>query len=281
MDKIKNINRSFLQLFPSFKGKLRLGKMLYRLKHNPEKSVYTKVKYNIRFRLPNLVDSIGYELYFNGQYENETIDYIINKIPPNGIFIDVGANIGAISIFVAHKRPDVQVYAIEASEKIYNYLKENVSLNNLSNIRTYNFIIHNVDDKEIKLYAPDDQFGKGSLEKTFTTDYELIKTITLNTFITNNKIHPDLIKVDVQGYELFVFQGLESFIRNTKQRPEILFEFEDWSEEIAMGKENISIAQKYLKTIGYTLYNLKGNHKYTSQEFCISGSKELIGRWDI
>jgi hypothetical protein len=64
-----------------------------------------------------------------------------------------------------------------------------------------------------------------------------------------------LIKIDVQGFELFVFKGMQQLLQN-KGVDNILFEFEYWAEADA-GLEK-GAAQDYLKTMGYCLFDMNG-----------------------
>ena len=273
----QNFKFSLFQLFPSFKGKLRISRLFYSRKRRKHRQSI-RVKYGLKFKLPSLIDSIGYELFVNGIYEPKTIRYLVDSLPRNAVFVDVGANIGAISVFVAKLRPDVKVFAIEASPFVYSHLKENVELNGLNNISVFNFAVHNQDNLVVKIYAPQGQFGKGSFSKTFTSESEDVKTIQLDSFFRANNITPASVKVDVQGYELFVFQGLAPYLMRVELKPEIIFEFEDWSERIAMGEENITIAQKYLRDLGYRIYDFSKQGITPLDSVVSVGSCELLAK---
>ena len=67
----------------------------------------------------------------------------------------------------------------------------------------------------------------------------------------------DFIKVDVEGYEYFVFKGAADILQK-KNSPDILFEFLDWAEA-ALPDRQAGDAQRLLKGYGYTLYELIGS----------------------
>src|SRR5688500_2921346 len=94
---------------PDFKGKRRLGKLLMKSKINQAQDVDVTGKFNCKYILPNLKETIGYDIYINGIYEKEIIDYLSKLIPSNGKLLDIGANIGAISIPLAKTRQDIQI----------------------------------------------------------------------------------------------------------------------------------------------------------------------------
>ncbi len=43
--------------------------------------------------LPNIKENIGFELFINGVYEEEIINFIMDRLPKIGILIDIGANL--------------------------------------------------------------------------------------------------------------------------------------------------------------------------------------------
>jgi len=104
---------------PSFRGKYRLIRFLLKQWIASKRDILIKTKNNIYFLLPNINEAIGFSIFINGVYEKDHINYIIDNLPLNSCFVDVGANIGTICIPVAKKRPDVKVIAVEASSKVF------------------------------------------------------------------------------------------------------------------------------------------------------------------
>jgi FkbM family methyltransferase len=249
----------FFQLIPPFKGKLRLAKALYG-KYSTGKTF--SVPCGLTFVVPNLIENVSFELFVNGLYEESSLKLIIENLPPNGIFVDVGANIGAISVVLAKLRPDITIYAFEASPSVFKYLEINKNLNNLRNLYIYNYAIHNIDDLELPFYSPSDLNGKGSFSPVFTEIAEIVKTMSLDTFFNSNKINPNFIKVDVEGYECLILKSMEKFlVRNKKCK--ILFEFVDWAEKASGFKCGES--QEFLLYHDYQLQLLEDNYSENKQ----------------
>src|SRR5688500_7221576 len=125
---------SLLQALPLFKGKRRIGRMIMNVSGvSKKKDISVKTKAG-RFYLPNLKEMISIDLFINGFYEKGLVDMLKRNIPSNGVFIDVGANIGSISIPLSRMRPDIRIIAVEASPWIFSILKKNLELNNSTNI---------------------------------------------------------------------------------------------------------------------------------------------------
>ena len=245
---------------PPFRGKQRLARFLHKKKIDHNKDINFTGHFGCKYIIPNLKENIGLELFINGVYEKETIDRIIKNIPLNGTLLDIGANIGAISIPISKLRSDIHIVAVEASKKVYNYLKENVALNKMSNCDIVNNAISDTDGQTVSFFSPDELFGKGSMAAVFTDAAEKIETITLDTLILNKGIEKvDLIKIDVEGFEYLAFKGGMKLLTHPNA-PDILFEFVDWAEELA-GNIKPGDAQKTLLEYGYSLWEIKSDNK--------------------
>ena len=101
---------------------MRLSRFFFG-KYSKEKTF--SVPCGLSFVVPNLIENVSFELFVNGLYEESSLKLIIENLPPNGIFVDVGANIGAISVVLAKLRPDITIYAFEASPSVFKYLEIN------------------------------------------------------------------------------------------------------------------------------------------------------------
>lgn len=264
-----------LKWLPDFKGKRRLGKLLMQNKINLATDINVTGKYNCKYVLPNLKETVGYEIYINGIYEKEIIGYLSKVIPINGKILDIGANIGAISIPLAKSRKDIQIIAVEAAAPIFNYLQNNVNLNGLKNIQLVNKAVYDKDDLEIDFFNPAEKYGKGSMSPVFTQNSIKVKTITLDRLIQDFSFLPvHVIKIDVEGFEYFVFSGGGKLLK-ANNAPVIVFEFVDWAEQAASGLRS-GDAQKLLKSFGYQLYVLEGNNAVILDNPVETGSYNLI-----
>jgi FkbM family methyltransferase len=62
-------------------------------------------------------------------YEAAEKKEIVRRLPPGGIFLDVGANIGLYSLYIKRHRPDTQVYAFEPHPLLAECLRKTVRAN--------------------------------------------------------------------------------------------------------------------------------------------------------
>ena len=238
------------QYLPNFKGKLRIAKILFANKSAERRF---RIKYNLLITVPNLTENVSFELFVNGIYEYHIIDLICRDLPTNGIYVDVGANIGAIALVIAKLRPDAKVYAFEAAPEVFKYLELNKKNNNLDNLIVINKAIHTKDNELVSFYSPLSMNGKGSFAPVFTNEAVLVPTISLGTFFSDFKIEPSVIKIDVEGFELLILESMESFLK-ANNNCKVIFEFVDWAESLADFLPGA--AQAYLINLNYSLFNI-------------------------
>jgi FkbM family methyltransferase len=244
---------SLLQSVPSFRGKRRIGRMIMKLSGVLSQSDVVVKTYAGRFHLPNFKDIISLDLFMNGYYEKGLVELLKSKIPTNGVMIDVGANIGSISIPLSRMRPDITIIAVEASPWIFEVLKRNISANKASNITAVNYAVYSESGKTLPMYAPKDLFGKGSLKAVYTMDAEMVETVTIDDIKTKfNLPAVHFVKVDVEGFEASVFSGMSQV--SNADKPKIVFEFSEWAE-VAAGFKACE-AQSVIISKGYKIQQM-------------------------
>lgn len=242
---------SLLRRIPPFKGKLRLASFLFKTTIKKGTDFLVNGKLNSIYKLPNLSETIGFEIFVNGIYEPDTIFFIASKVKAGGIVVDIGINIGAISIPLSKIRTDLKIIGIEAAPWIFNYTVYNIKLNQISNIKLINKAMSNERNRRVEFYSPVDMYGKGSLAPVFTQESVIVETITLDSLEGDEDAALNFLKVDVEGFEASVFRGGKELL-SKEMAPDILFEFVDWAEELA--GESPGTAQSVLIDLGYNLY---------------------------
>lgn len=174
------------------------------------------------------------------QAEMETKKFLCDYIKPNFTIIDAGANIGMYTVPFSKLTPEGKVFAFEPTDTM-NMLKENLQYNNcLSNV-------HFIDN-------PLGQFDGKIQDKVFKVwsqniiDEKEFNFITLDTFVSQNKLKIDLLKIDVDSYDYEVLLGGKNFLLD--QNPLVVVELNH-----ALGKRghNIKEALDYMTEIGYKL----------------------------
>jgi FkbM family methyltransferase len=261
-----------MRQLPNFKGKRRIARLLFSEKLKHGKDVVVMGLGGCCYKLPNLLEYLAQEIFVNGIYEPDTHSFLMKHIPRNGIFLDLGANIGSILIPLCKARPDIRCVAVEASPVIFGYLQNNLALNQLEDrVICMNKAITDTEAGQLPFYSPTDQFGKGSLAPVFTETPIMVETVTIDKLLADLDIESvSTIKIDIEGYEYAAFKGGESLL-SAKNAPDILFEFVDWAEDMA-GRPKGS-AQLLLKKLGYALYTMNKKGLSLSDEIIDTGDQ--------
>lgn len=243
---------------PGFRGKYRIGYILFRRCLERPEPVEVAAKKGLRFFLPNSVENIGKEIIIKGEYEIESVKAMVNalKAIKEPVCFDIGANIGALAIPLKKKLPSLDLHAFEASPATFTYLKKNFAANGLATDQVHNRLIFSADDQTLSFFDSAAFYGKSSLAPTYTQQAVTVRSTTIDEYCRVQKINRiDLIKVDVQGFELDVFKGMKTCLADRKIGA-IYFEFEDWAEKAAGFRPGE--AQEYLLAQGYQLLTEKG-----------------------
>ncbi len=134
-------------------------RLLSRLKHSPKTAFvrrYTNLIYydknmvNLDIRVVDVVQVDGYKWKMSDQINSlQKINGNLwfSNIRKDDIVVDVGANIGAITIPLAYRAK--KVYAVEPL--FWKELEANIKLNNLTNVDTLKYAIGKEDGKLVKI----------------------------------------------------------------------------------------------------------------------------------
>jgi FkbM family methyltransferase len=204
---------------------------------------------------PNTLEPVAFELWLNGSYEPEVLAYLRNAVPPHAAVIDVGANIGAITIPLARHLTHGRVLAIEASPRICKVLAANVGHNALDNVTICASAASNR-TAGIDFYEPpSSHFGMGSQAPQFNVRAIEVPGLPLDAMLDAENIgHVAAMKVDVEGFEAHVFLGAPKLL-HSNDPPKIVFEFCDWAEDRAF-PGRAGWAQEILQGLGYAIWRL-------------------------
>ena len=136
--------------------------------------------------------------------------FISSYLREGDTFIDVGANIGYITLTAAKKIGDSgKIISIEPHPRTFIFLNKNIKANAFMNIETYNLALGN---EEGKISFSDSK----SDEQNFITKSGIIDVSVKRLDELFNGPSVEFLKIDTEGYELFVLQGAKKTLTKTK-----------------------------------------------------------------
>lgn len=143
------------------------------------------------------------------------------KVPESGIVVDVGANLGAFSLYAAAKK--CSVFSYEPCEENYLLLEQNIKQNSLENVHSYKQAIA-ASEGNRSLYLHDTNSCVHSFYGTGRA-VEVECTTLQNAFKASNINNCDFLKIDCEGAEYEIFESLdEDFLKRIKS---ICLEYHD------------------------------------------------------
>ena len=148
---------------------------------------------------------IGRSLDVYGEYSEGELTLFRQLLRPGDVAVDVGANIGALTIGMARLvAPGGAVIAFEPQRAIFDILCNNLRINNLANITAYRRAVGSAPGA-IRVppldYAQAENFGGVALGGAQGEEVEMVTLDSLNLPRLR------LLKVDVEGMEAEVVSG--------------------------------------------------------------------------
>ena len=175
------------------------------------------------------------------------------------VIIDIGANIGNFTTWMAKAYPQGRIYAVEPQRSVFQILNGNMAINNFYNIYTYNCAIGS--ENTTKTFDEPDyfarhDFGVFSLVQDKISDksgnQHRVDVYRLDYFVEHFGVPTvDLIKIDAEGMDLDVLIGAGELLRTV--RPVIFVEHCDNQRSIQ------SDLEAFLQPFGYE-FLVEGNN---------------------
>lgn len=175
------------------------------------------------------------QVYLHGGYEKDQIRLFLEATAgsPRRLVLDVGANVGNHSL--AFRQAFEQVHAFEPNPAIWSAFERNMALNETKNVELHKVALSR-EDGAATLFSPDGgNLGMGTLSEVDQYDDPLrpvakVTVVRGDTFLADRAIGPvDAVKIDVQGFEREVIEGLRETLR--RDRPAVWVEIGAGSSE--------------------------------------------------
>lgn len=130
--------------------------------------------------------------------------------------LDVGANVGAASVYLAMSYPDADVYAFEPGSDALALLRDNVEP--LRNVRVFPFGLHSSAKTLSLFHGKNDSVESSVCPSTRTaSDVEQICLVDAARFLSEQGIESvDILKIDTEGCEVPILRSLSRHLREVK-----------------------------------------------------------------
>ena len=151
-------------------------------------------------------------------YERTLIDFVASRIEPGDVFVDVGANVGYVSAFIA--KAGAAVFAMEIQRDLLPLIEQVATINNIDHLR----VLHVGASSRAGLsMMPRIEANTGTRldgsgffhvsprdPRSLVDDF--VPVIALDDAFLEAPLLPKVIKIDVEGHEIDVLQGARGII---------------------------------------------------------------------
>lgn len=220
-------------------------------------------------------------IYYFGVWEPDITAYIKSALSSGDTFIDVGANIGYYSLLASSLVGKTgNVVAVEASPRIYNILLKNLDLNHATNVRTVNVAASDTSGRLPIFEALPENLGQTTTVKSFAdrnhcTLTGTVEALPLTEILTPAEVQrARIVKIDVEGAERMVAQGLLPVLCDTRDDIEIVMEISPDDLALQGGTADELIGK--FTSLGFNAYSV--NTDYSMKSYVRSVQPARPGR---
>jgi FkbM family methyltransferase len=200
-------------------------------------------------------------------------DRLYSLVKKGDVIFDVGTNIGETLLnFARLTGNEGHVYGFEPDDENYRNVQKNISLNNFSNTHVFKQAVS--DKKEtVKLFVvePHNRGMNRILEpgEEHGEQFIVLETTMLDSIVQENDIKRlDLMKIDIEGYEMHALRGAVDTLKRYK--PALFIEV--GYTRLLSHKTSPNELIIFLENLGYTIYHSGTDERITpSYDFSYLG----------
>ena len=237
-------------------------------------------RYGINYRL-YIRDYQSWLLYFFCDYDS-SFD-ILKNVKEGFTIIDVGGNIGQTAMMMAKQTGlNGRVISFEPFQKTYEDFKYNLLLNkNIQNITLENIGLGERSEnlqmvEECETNSGGNRIAISEGEKKEESPY--VHIISLDEYIEKQKVKKiDLIKIDVEGFEMKVLKGAKNTLK--KDKPDLFIEIDNDN----LGKQGDSAESmiNFLLENNYAIFDVSNSKKIMNYNEMLPKSRDIFCKYQI
>jgi FkbM family methyltransferase len=210
----------------------------------------------------DLAEHMQRRIFWVGYYNREIVALLDRLIEPGMVFLDIGANIGEITMVAAKRTTERgKVISFEPMSAIADQLETHIHRNSLQWVSVVRAGLSdhcgnaNIYDACAQWDSSEPHRGLGSLyaAQPDAPPVQSIELLTLDEYLRRSPIHRlDIIKIDIEGAELPCLKGAMDTLRQF--RPMVIIELQAETSKTA-GYEQTDILD-LLEELGYRFQSI-------------------------
>jgi FkbM family methyltransferase len=231
----------------------------------------------IHYRL-DISDFLDWNIYF-GLVEGEK-ELLYGLCKAGDTVIDIGTNLGETVLHFSRLVGERgSVVGFEADPRTYKKCEANLQLNQSKNIRLENFALAHQREK-FRLYV-DNEFNSGGNRILLGSpaqkkDFVEIEALPFDDYVEEKKLNRvDVIKIDVEGFEMRVLAGAERTIE--RFHPKLFIELDD--QNLRANQNSARELVEWVGKFGYQMRSSATSETVTSASDFSNCHYDLICEW--
>jgi FkbM family methyltransferase len=179
--------------------------------------------------------ALTHALVETGSYEPTITALLRDIVDSSDIFLDIGANIGYYTLLMGCRlKSPGRVIAIEPDPHNYGILARNVS-RSISASAVTTLLNIAADDRSglLSLYLDEHNKGDHRTYQVAGRRHCLVPALRLDTFCESADSEPNIIKIDVQGFEYRALSGMRSLLSGATS---LLLITEFWTDGLSQAE---------------------------------------------
>lgn len=175
----------------------------------------------LKMRVNTFDRQATYEVWRLKEYETKHF-----TIGLSDVVIDIGAHIGAFSVWAARQATRGRIFAFEPNEENYGLLEENKQLNDLTNLQTFKLAVSNKGGEAV-LFNSEHMSLSHSFFEADTQNRTIVRTISLAEILQANDVdRVNYLKIDAEGAEYLILLNTPSKV--LRKVDKIFIEYHDY-----------------------------------------------------
>ncbi|NNJ82410.1 MAG: FkbM family methyltransferase [Flavobacteriaceae bacterium] len=146
-----------------------------------------------------------------GIHEPGATKIFMDNIEKHSKILDIGGHLGYFTCIAGKLAAKGSVYVFEVDPKCLHLINKNLRANNLTNVVVNNLAVSDKNET-IKIQQYESPNPGLVINNNSGDNFIEVKSIRIDDFISQNKIKPDFIKIDVEGAEWNVLNGMKHFL---------------------------------------------------------------------
>lgn len=190
-----------------------------------------------------------------GIWEASDTHWFVKSVRPGDVVVDAGANIGYYTVLASKLvGPTGRVYAFEPDPTSFELLERNVRLNGADNVVAEQKALSNA-NTTLELFIASDNKGEHRIYQPEGEHRPSIKVpaVRMDDYLRGKVDHVDFVKIDTQGAEAVIIEGMAETIRANQQMVMIV---EFWPSGLAGLGSDAAALLKTLRADDFRFYNL-------------------------